>query len=520
METAAIYCRLSDEDRDKAKASDDSESIQNQKALLTRYAARNGWDVFDIYSDDDYSGLDRDRPEFNRLLRDAEGGRFNIILCKHQSRFTRDMELVEKYLHGKFIEWGIRFIGVTDNTDTAEAGSKKARQINGLVNEWYCEDISEAIKAAFKVKRESGRFIGSFAAYGYSKDPADKNRLVIDESAAAIVRGIYSLYLEGYGTQSIARMLNNMGVPSPSAYKRGRGLKFRNSAKNPGPGLWNKTAVRRILTDELYIGTMAQGKKRKVNYKSKRMLSIPKGQWIKVPLTHPAIIDAQKFTEVQGRMASRVRSTGRGRAHIFSGKVRCMDCGSTMNKVNSGNYSYLRCKQYVVDPKKGICASHSIRLDSLMEAVSQRIHSYMGSLSSHNLARSLQSCGHPAELMNSLKAELAALTRDTGTMSDALKSLYIDRVKGIVSESQFNELNTGFLKEKERMLQRKSKVERRMSELAQKASDTGRWMETISRYKDFKELTPAMINLLVDYIEIGDKSKASGEQRIRIHWLF
>ena len=141
MIKVAIYCRLSDEDKNKINISDDSESIQNQKTLLTKYAIQNEWDIYKIYSDDDYSGLDKDRPEWNQMLNDAETKKFNIVLCKSQSRFTRDMELVEKYLHNKFVEWGIRFIGLTDNSDTSNKGNKKQRQIMGLSNEWYCEDV-------------------------------------------------------------------------------------------------------------------------------------------------------------------------------------------------------------------------------------------------------------------------------------------------------------------------------------------------------------------------------------------
>ena len=169
MIKVAIYCRLSDEDKDKVISTKDSESIKNQKNILIKYAAQQGWSIYKIYSDDDFSGLDNQRPAWNEMIKDAKERKFNIILCKSQSRFTRDMEVVEKYLHNKFIEWGIRFIGLTDNSDTLNKGNKKQRQINGLVNEWYCEDVSENIKSVFDMKRKEGKFIGSFACYGYKK---------------------------------------------------------------------------------------------------------------------------------------------------------------------------------------------------------------------------------------------------------------------------------------------------------------------------------------------------------------
>ena len=185
---AAIYCRLSEEDKNKQLATDDSASIQNQKALLLQYADEHSWDIYSIYIDDDYTGADRKRPEFNRLLKDAESRKFDIILCKTQSRFTRELELVEKYIHGLFPVWGIRFISIVDNADTANKGNKKSRQINGLVNEWYLEDMSDNIKSVLTNRRQNGFHIGAFALYGYKKDPEKKGHLIIDEEAAEVVR--------------------------------------------------------------------------------------------------------------------------------------------------------------------------------------------------------------------------------------------------------------------------------------------------------------------------------------------
>ena len=201
---AAIYCRLSEEDRNKQCATDDSNSIQNQKAMLLQYAAEMGWEIYRIYSDDDYTGSDRRRPEFVRLLADAEQRKFDIVLCKTQSRFTRELELVEKYIHGLFPIWGIRFVSIVDNADTANKGNKKSRQINGLVNEWYLEDMSENIRSVLTNRRENGFHIGAFALYGYKKDPEQKGHLIIDEEAAAVVREVFTLFASGMGKTAIA----------------------------------------------------------------------------------------------------------------------------------------------------------------------------------------------------------------------------------------------------------------------------------------------------------------------------
>ena len=198
MARVAIYCRLSEEDRNKANPQADSESIQNQKSMLLGYAGQQGWEIYNLYSDEDFSGSDRRRPEFLKMLADAEKRKFDIVLCKTQSRFSRELEIVEKYIHGLFPEWGIRFISVVDSADTANKGNKKSRQINGLINEWFLEDLSENIRSVLTDKRRQGQHIGSFALYGYQKDEKQKNHLIIDPEASEVVRLIYSLYQQGF----------------------------------------------------------------------------------------------------------------------------------------------------------------------------------------------------------------------------------------------------------------------------------------------------------------------------------
>ena len=215
----AIYCRLSDEDHNKKNPEEDSRSIQTQKAMLRDYAHEQGWEIYDIYSDDDYSGADSSRPEYNRLLEDAEKRKFDIVLCKHQSRFTRDMVHVETYINEKFSEWGIRYVSLLDGADTSLAGNKKSRQINGLVNEWYLEDLSENMRKAYAIRKKEGKYIASCPVYGYKKDPNDPYHLIIDEPSAKIVKRIFDMCIEGMSLNVIARTLNEEGVPSPTKYK-------------------------------------------------------------------------------------------------------------------------------------------------------------------------------------------------------------------------------------------------------------------------------------------------------------
>lgn len=526
MNKVAIYCRLSDEDRNKNNSLDDSESIQNQKNMLTKYAIEQEWDIFKIYSDDDWSGLDSDRPEWNQMIKDAATKKFNIILCKTQARFTRDMEAVEKYLHNKFIEWDIRFIGYADNADTANKGNKKSRQINGLVNEWYCEDISDNIRASFKVKCQDGQFIGSFASYGYKKEPANKNKLCIDEEAAQVVETIFEWYLEGYGTQHIAFMLNEKCIPNPTKYKQNAGLNFKNSNAKDDLGLWNKTTVKRILKNEMYIGNMVQGKRRKVSYKSKKIISTDKNQWFTAENTHEPIIDKGMFEETQSRIDKRQRSTGTGKAHIFSTKVRCLDCGSTMNKVTTfrGNqklYSYLRCKTYAATGNKTLCTSHSIRLDLLQGEVTKRLKQHINNyLNDGDIAKEMEAEILINDNIKVFKNELGNIEKQLNQSSYVFKNLYVDKINGVITDEQFVELNLSFKKEKESLYKRKEDIGKRINDLNENVGDINKWIDIIKMYKDFKELTHTIVDKFINYIEIGEKDKKTGEQKVIIHWLF
>ncbi|NMM65370.1 recombinase family protein [Clostridium sp. P21] len=523
MDKVAIYCRLSDEDKNKRNVTDDSESIINQKSMLIKYAVDKGWNIYKIYSDDDYSGLDAERPEFNQMIVDAEVGKFNIILCKTQSRFTRDMELVEKYLHNKFIEWNVRFVTVVDKVDTYEKSNKKSRQINGLVNEWYCEDISDSIRAVFKSKQSSGKFIGSFACYGYMKDESNKNKLVIDEEASEVVRLIFKLYLQGNGIQHIVHILNEKGIPNPTKYKRLKGFKYVNSQAKDQSGLWNKTTIKRILKNEMYLGNMVQHKRQKVSYKSKKIKELSPKCWIRVKNTHPSIIEEQTFNKVQKRLKSNIRSTGTGQAHLFASKVKCMDCNSTMQKVTNGKgYQYLRCKIYCVLPKgKKLCTSHSINLSFLEDIVSSKIKNYFRTLcSTENLTNKLMLEECIPDKLKHLENELVKINKDINKRMEALKRLYLEKISGEITTEQYNEFAGSFEKDKNQLLLKRSKLEGIIDETKQDSDEAYRYTKIVENYKSFDKLTHIMVDELIDYIEVGEKDRGTGKQNIRIHWNF
>lgn len=382
MKQAALYCRLSKEDRDKIEKGDESESIRNQKLLLEDFARKQGFSVYDTYCDEDYSGLDSQRPAFHRMIADAKRGCFQAVLCKSQSRFTRDMEQVETYLHGLFPLLGIRFMSVIDHADTEEKGNKKARQINGLVNEWYCEDLSENIRGVFKRKREEGQYLGAFPPYGYEKDPKDHHRLQVDAEPAEVVQKIFRWYLEGMGIQRIRNRLYEEGTLPPSLYKKQKYPSFSHAALERKTGVeygfWSCSTIRKILTNPVYLGAVVQGKERKVSYKSKKTVAVPKEDWVVVSHMHEPIISEGDFLQVQRMMEERRYDTKPNTKEeniksLLAGKVFCAHCGQRMYRVQGRNgKDYFYCQ--VFSKSKGReCRHNSIREDILEDVVRSKL---------------------------------------------------------------------------------------------------------------------------------------------------
>ncbi len=515
---AAIYCRLSEEDKNKLQITDDSESIRNQKTILLNYMMEKGWELYDIYSDDDYTGADRNRPEFNRLLRDAESRNFDIVLCKTQSRFTREMELVEKYIHGLFPLWGIRFVSIVDNADTDNKGNKKARQINGLINEWYLEDLSENIKKVFDAKRQQGFHIGAFALYGYQKDPNQKGHLIIDEEAAAVVREVFTLFAHGYGKMAIAKMLNERGIPNPTEYKRLKGLRYR-QPKTKAATLWKYFSIADMLTNEIYIGNMVQGKYGSVSYKSKKNKPRPKSEWYIVEGTHEPIIDRDLWNQVQSMIAQRARPFITGEVGIFAKKVRCMNCGYTMRSSKNRGKHYLQCSSRHV--AKDVCIGSFISIDRLEEAVLHELRQLSEQyLDREELEARVAFQDRLEGKVKTLRTQSAEMQKKIAECVKGISSIYLDKVKGLLSENEFMELKEQLSKEKEQYAACAANLEREMELITLKMKTARSRKQMIDEYVDMDHLTRPMVEQLIDYIEVGKREKGTSVIPIKIHWNF
>ena len=518
MEKAAIYCRLSEEDRNKKKETDDSNSIRNQKAMLLEYSIQQGWEVYHIYSDDNYTGADRNRPEFNRMLEDAQAHQFDIILCKSQSRFTRELELVEKYIHGLFPIWGIRFVSLIDNADTANKGNKKSRQINGLVNEWYLEEMSENIRAVLTSRRKNGFHIGAFALYGYKKDPAQKGHLMIDEEAAAIVREVFTLFSQGVGKTAIARMLNARGVPNPTEYKRLHGLRYQ-QPKRKNSTLWKYSAISHMLTNEMYIGNMVQGKYGSVSYKTKQNKPRPKENWYRMEHTHEAIIDRGLWDRVQTLIAAKAKPFDAGTVGLFAGKARCANCGYTMRSSKNRGKHYLQCSNRHV--AKDACIGAFIAVEKLEKIVIQELNALSQRyLDQDELERSIefnQNLEQQRANWLNAKEKLAGQMEDHHTY---VRTLYMDKVKGIVSEADYLAMADDFSKERARMESQIKEAEHHIADLDAQMLPGDQRKEIIRGYTHVEHLTREMVEILIDYITVGKRIPGTQDVPIEIHWNF
>jgi len=524
MKKVAIYARLSDEDKDKKRKTDDSESIQNQKSMLISYALEKGWEIFNIYSDDDYSGGDKNRPEFKKMLEDCENGKIDIVLCKSQSRFSRELEVIEHYIHGKFIEWQIRFVSIVDNADTEIAGNKKSRQINGLINEWYLEDLSDNIRKTFKHKREKGEFVGAFAPYGYKKHPENKNKLIIDDVASNIVRAIFEMYVSGKGYRAIAIYLNKTGVPSPIEYKKLNGSNFICSLAGD-KNAWNSNTICKMLQNETYIGSLVQGKRTNISYKNQKSKQIAKKDWTIIKNCHEPIIDMETWNTVSSLFRKRTRQQKNGEVHVLSRKVYCSECqkvfSKNVGKSNGNVYYYLNCKS---NQKNASCENkYAIRLDYLEELIVNEINKIIKKYSDKSsIETALQDYEKLEEKTDKkkvfLEKEIEQLNKSIEDKQKLYKPMYEDKLKGIISEEEFIMLRDIFHEELETLKKRLLTIEEELEKEATKENKKLSIEVLIKKYNQVTTLNRVMVEEFINKIYIGIKNKETKEREICIEW--
>ena len=528
IEKVGVYCRLSDEDRDKLNKTDDSDSIVNQRSMCLKFANQNNWDVVDIYSDDDFSGAGMFRPDFDRLIKDCESGKINLVLCKSQSRFSRDMGVIEYYLHNKFIEWGVRFVSIVDNADTNIESNKKSRQINGLINEWYLDDLSQNIKKSLKNKREDGLFMGSFASYGYERDE-EGHKLVVDPVAAEVVKKIFKMYADGYGYHRICEYLNNNNIPPRSVYKKQKGSKFVCSNCDLETVRWNPDTIAQMLKNEVYIGNLVQGKTTHVSYKNHKKKKVAEKDWCRIENAHEAIIDMDTWNKVQSILGTHYRVKKNGQINYFTRKVYCSCCGKAFMrnefKVKSektGRRSYMQCKG---NKKFHICDNNkSIRTDKLEEILLNAINDLLNNYYDKNNLKELYENGYEQdnniESIKALIKEKENLTKKINDNKNYYRNLFEEKVKGVLNEDMFQMMSKDYFNEIENMMSRIEIIDKQIEELKINKKEKKQADDILKKYKHIKTLNKVILDEFIDKVYIGEIDKDNNTRNIEIEWNF
>ena len=433
------------------------------------------------------------------------------------------MEIIEKYLHNKFIEWNIRFIGLSDNADTENKGNKKARQINGLVNEWYLEDVSNNIRSAFQAKMKQGEYISPFASFGYEISKENNNKLIIDKEAEIIVKQIFNLYLLGLGYTGIAKYLNNQNIPSPSLYKYQKKSKLNIISNKPREQIkWNANAIKRILTNELYIGNLVQGKRTTINYKNHKIKRKNPQEWIKIENTHDPIIDKETFIKVQRLIKERTKPNHKTNLiHIFSGKVFCLECNHYMRKKNSTKHEYLICSNnqngYNDCPNKA-----SIRYDLLEKIILNEINKLIKKyydikiLNNINLNNNKNNTNN---ILSSLIHKQEKITKEINKKDNYLKSLYEDKVNNLITKEQFIKLidsyNNDITTLQNQLIIVKKEISHYQDKINLKNDNT-----IFNKYNSIDKLNKVIIDEFIKNIYIGKINTLNNTRDIKIIWNF
>jgi DNA invertase Pin-like site-specific DNA recombinase len=508
--SAAIYLRLSKEDGDKVE----SNSIQNQRELIKEFLKQHPEiSKTQEFIDDGYSGTNFERPAFIRMMNEVENHRIDCIIVKDLSRLGRNYIETGKYLERIFPMLEVRFIAINDNYDSV-SGTGDADQIivpfKNLINDAYCRDISIKIRSQLDVKRKNGKFIGSFAGYGYQKDPEDKNHLVIDEYAAGIVRMIFSMKLEGSSSSRIAQKLNEMGVLTPMEYKRACGMNFNSGYQVSRHPVWTSGSVMQILKNETYTGTVVQGKNRKINYKVKESRPVEQEEWIRVSGMHEAIIPVTIFESVQEFLKLDTRTApAEDRVDAFSGLVRCGDCGQNMIRRSTTKkgkkYFYYHCTTY---KNRLGCSAHLISAEKLYAAVLWQTQKQIAKLvEADAFLKEIEYAPQEQFRIQALNNQLVALQSEIERYSELKLKVYQDMVDQVVTKEEYQELCGRFSKKIETARRTQEEIEEKKKQLDIGSIYGQSWIEEFKQHQNITTLDRKLMVELIDQIIVYSKDR-------------
>lgn len=502
--SAGLYIRLSKED-----GNNESYSVINQRLRLTAHLdelrAHEDISLAGCYIDDGCTGIDSNRDGFQRLLGDIDSGGVNCVIVKDLSRLSRNDWECKHYLQHLFVIRGVRFISLElpalDSYKSPDDVYGLGVTMQSTYNETHCRETSVKVRGTFAMKRRRGDFIGAFAPYGYQKHPENKSRLIIDEETAPTVRDIFSWYVaEGMSKRGIARRLNELGVPNPTAYKQQvQRLRYQNPCARPGGGLWSEKTIAGILQNQMYIGSMVQGRQRKLSYQLSERIRPPEEEWDVVPNMHQAIVGEDLFAGAQRLHARDTRTApGRSEPHLFAGLLRCPDCGRALRRHSSKGLAYFHCR---TASDKGGCAKRSIREDALTQAVLAAIRMQLGLARSLDetieAIRRLPAGQAPSDrLHNTLRLRQTELDKVTA----ASDSLYIDWRSGELTEEEYRRRKASFAEKAATLKAAAQKLREEIDASAGRAGRDDPYLAVFLSQGNIPQLNRGILTELVDAV--------------------
>ena len=519
--TAFLYERLSRDDNLEGE----SYSIGNQKKLLAKVAKEKGYTNLVHFLDDGISGVTMDRPGFVEMICQLEQGKAAAVFVKDLSRLGRNYIEVGRLTEEFFPNHDIRLVAVSDNIDTAE-GENELAPIRNLFNEWYARDISKKRRISNKIKGNAGEPMGQ-PPYGYIKDPNDSKHWIVDDEAAQVVRRVYSMTLEGFGTEQIAAQLEKDDVLTPRAYWLTKGIKRPGKGKQQPPTKWNSSTITKILSLQEYCGDILNFKTYSKSYKNKKRIDNDRENWVVFQDVHEAIIERAVYEQVQQKRGKiRKRRTNNGEHNMFSGLLVCADCGSNLHfHFNQGNpeIKYFNCSNY--KGNRGTCAStHYVRVDFLEEVVLGEIRrlTKFASLYEDEFVKAVIGHSQQAEQTDrKLKEkELKTLLARDEELDGLFERIYEDNVSGKLSDDRFAKMSRRYEDEQKELSEKIKKLRSEIEKQSSRSMTTDMFIGLVRKYTRARKLTPRMLNELVEKIEVFNAEKIDGvwEQRLRIHY--
>ena len=519
--TAFLYERLSRDDNLEGE----SYSIGNQKKLLAKVAKEKGYTNLVHFLDDGISGVTMDRPGFVEMICQLEQGKAAAVFVKDLSRLGRNYIEVGRLTEEFFPNHDIRLVAVSDNIDTAE-GENELAPIRNLFNEWYARDISKKRRISNKIKGNAGEPMGQ-PPYGYIKDPNDPKHWIVDDEAAQVVRRVYSMTLEGFGTEQIATQLEKDGVLTPRAYWLTKGIKRPGKGKQQPPTKWNSSTITKILSLQEYCGDILNFKTYSKSYKNKKRIDNDRENWVVFQDVHEAIIERAVYEQVQQKRGKiRKRHTNNGEHNMFSGLLVCADCGSNLHfHFNQGNpeIKYFNCSNY--KGNRGTCTStHYVRVDFLEEVVLGEIRrlTKFASLYEDEFVKAVIGHSQQAEQTDrKLKEkELKTLLARDEELDGLFERIYEDNVSGKLSDDRFAKMSRRYEDEQKELSEKIKKLRSEIEKQSSRSMTTDMFIGLVRKYTRARKLTPRMLNELIEKIEVFNAEKIDGvwEQRLRIHY--